>query len=72
MSKWSVQIIIVDCNGSRPKEIIERFDDEDTAMVLQLCQVQPGNIEYDGRNAYVNKPVADPIQRKLRYVVELY
>lgn len=29
-------------------------------------------IMYDGLNAYVSKPVADPIQRKLSYVIELY
>lgn len=72
MSKWSVEIIIVDTHGVRPREVIERFDDEDAEMVLKLCQINPGSIEYDGYNAFVNKPVADPIGRRLRYTIELY
>ncbi len=70
--KWTVEIVIVDCMGNRPREVIERTDDEDTEMVFKLCQVNPGSIEYDGRNALVHKPIADPIHRRLRYVVELY
>lgn len=72
MSKWTVRIIIVDALGKRPKEVIERFDDEDAEMVLKLCQVDGGQIEYDGYNACVYKPIADPIKRLLTYRVELY
>lgn len=72
MSKWTVEIVIIDTHGLLPRQVIERTDDEDTEMVLKLCQVQSGQIAYDGRNAFVSKPVADPIRRKLVYYIELY
>ncbi len=71
MSKWTVEIRIVDITSDRPMEIIERFDDEDTEMVLALCKATPGMFEYDGRSAYTRTPIVDPIRRKLMYVVEL-
>lgn len=72
MSKWTVEIRISEMWGDAEPEIITRTDDEDTEMVLKLCQVGPGAIVYNGRNGFVSKPVADPIRRVLTYRVELY
>jgi hypothetical protein len=72
MSKWTVEIRIIDAMyGNRPKEVITRTDDEDTEMILKLCQLQ-ARFEYDGRIASSGPPLVDPVRRTLIYYVELW
>lgn len=73
MKKWTTEIAFKNCIGSGVKfEPITRFEDEDTETMLTLCKLGGGVIIYDGYNAFVNKPVVDPIQRKIWYTVEIY
>lgn len=72
MSKWTTKIRIVDCMGSRPREEIERFDETDVATLLVLLQAAPGQFEYDGYQAYCQRPMIDPIRQQIVYNVELY
>lgn len=72
MSAWTTRIRIVDCMGSRPTEIIERTDETDAQTLLVLLQAAPGMFEYDGYQAYCQRPMIDPIRRQIVYNVELY
>lgn len=69
---WTTKIRVTDAMGSRPLEIIERFDDTDTQTLLILLQASPGMFEYDGYSAYCGRPTIDPIRQQIVYNVELY
>ncbi len=69
---WTTKIRIVDCMGSRPLEIIERFEETDKETLLILLQASPGMFEYDGYQAYCQRPLIDPIRQQIVYNVELW
>lgn len=71
MSKWTIEVLLVDCTGVKPRRTVVCDGAEDTEMVLTLCQVG-ARFTLDGYSYCGGKPTADPIARKLVYYCEGY